>query len=71
MSFSSRDLAILGVGSAIGTVLGCALGSRRPDEGKRLPLATSGMAKAKGDRCAPQVRLCAAAHTVHTRPAGS
>jgi hypothetical protein len=54
MSSLDRELTILGVGAALGTALGCMLGQQRTDEGKRLPVATSGMAKTKGDRRAPQ-----------------
>ena len=47
-----RDqLALLGVGAAVGSLLTCFLS--KPQQGKLLPLASKGMAAKQGDRRAP------------------
>ena len=51
-----RDqLALLGVGAAVGSLLTCFLSKREepPQQGKLLPLASKGMAAKQGDRRAP------------------
>ena len=48
-----RDqLALLGVGAAVGSLLTCFL-SKPQQQGKLLPLASKGMAAKQGDRRAP------------------
>ena len=51
MSLSTKEMTLLGMGTALGSAITCVLSARK--EGKRLPVASSGMAAAKGDRRAP------------------
>ena len=49
-----RDqLALLGVGAAVGSLLTCFLSKPQQGKGKLLPLASKGMAAKQGDRRAP------------------